>query len=60
MATTRDDVRQRQADSPDEDELLSDIVDKVVAAVADEVDRRRRRGLPIAVDRGTGVEILKG
>jgi hypothetical protein len=60
MANTRHDALQRQDNKPEEDDLLVDIMAKVVTAVADEVDDRRRRGLPIVVDRGTGVEILKG
>ena len=60
MANTKHDALQRQDTKPEEDELLSDIVAKVGTAVADEVEDRRRRGLPIVVDRGTGVEILKG
>jgi hypothetical protein len=59
MANARHDALQRQDNKPEEDELLGDIVAKVATAVADEVDDRRRRGLPIVVDRGIGVEILK-
>jgi len=60
MANTRQDALQRQANRPEKDDLLDDIADKIITAIADEVDVRRRRGLPIVVDRGNGVEILKG
>jgi hypothetical protein len=58
MANTKHDALQRQA-KPEEDDFLDHIAYKIITAVADEVEDRRRRGLPIVVDRGNGVEILK-
>lgn len=40
----------------DEKSIFGDIEAKVRQAVAEAVADRRRRGLPIAVDRGNGVE----
>jgi hypothetical protein len=39
--------------------MFGDLEAKTAAAIAEEVDYRRRHGLPIAVDRGNGVEVLR-
>ncbi|HXR21960.1 MAG TPA: hypothetical protein VN786_05350 [Acidimicrobiales bacterium] len=40
------------------DDVFGDLEAKTVEAIADAVDYRRRHGLPIAIDRGDGVEVL--
>jgi hypothetical protein len=42
----------------DESRVFGDIVGKIRQAVREEVAERRRPGLPIVVDRGSGVEVL--
>jgi hypothetical protein len=41
------------------DDVFGDLETKTVAAIAKTVEHRRPHGLPIAVDRGNGVEFLR-
>jgi len=38
--------------------VFGDVAAKIALAVDEEVGDRRRRGLPVVVDRGAGVEVL--
>jgi hypothetical protein len=42
----------------DEEDVFGDLETKTAAAIALAVEDRRRRGLPMAVDKGNGVEFL--
>jgi len=44
--------------APASDGVFGDVAAKIATAVDEEVAERKRRGLPVVVDRGAGVEDL--
>ena len=48
----------RKPQAPAPDGVFGDVAAKIAIAVDEEVAERTRRGLPVVVDRGAGVEDL--